>query len=37
LPYAILHATQMGRPLYARLGWTSTTEMAKAVDAPPAA
>jgi GNAT superfamily N-acetyltransferase len=37
LPYAILHATEMGRPLYAGRGWAPTTEMAKAVDAPPAA
>jgi ribosomal protein S18 acetylase RimI-like enzyme len=37
LPYAILHATEKGRPLYAGLGWAPTTEMAKAVDAPPAA
>jgi GNAT superfamily N-acetyltransferase len=37
LPYAILHATELGRPLYAGLGWTPTTEMAKAMGALPAA
>lgn len=31
LHYAVLHATDMGRPLYERLGWSQTTEMAKAV------
>jgi GNAT superfamily N-acetyltransferase len=29
--YAILHATAMGRPLYDRLGWAATSEMAKAL------
>jgi len=33
--YAILHATEMGRPLYVALGWHATTEMAK--DLSPAA
>ncbi|HEY2000303.1 GNAT family N-acetyltransferase [Paraburkholderia sp.] len=33
LTYAILHATEMGRPLYKGLGWEQTTEMAKAVEA----
>ncbi|MGF6723308.1 ribosomal protein S18 acetylase RimI-like enzyme [Paraburkholderia sp. GAS41] len=37
LPYAILHATEIGRPLYAALGWAPTTEMAKAIGAAPAA
>lgn len=27
LDYMILHATQMGRPLYERLGWKQTSEM----------
>lgn len=27
--YAILHATEAGRPLYERTGWERTTEMAK--------
>lgn len=27
--FAILHATEMGRDLYAGLGWNGTTEMAK--------
>ncbi|GGG95879.1 GNAT family N-acetyltransferase [Silvibacterium dinghuense] len=27
--YAVLHATEKGRPLYADLGWGTTTEMAK--------
>ncbi|SDC51186.1 GNAT family N-acetyltransferase [Paraburkholderia lycopersici] len=31
--YAILHATGQGRPLYEDLGWSGTTEMAKAVPA----
>ncbi|RAR66042.1 ribosomal protein S18 acetylase RimI-like enzyme [Paraburkholderia unamae] len=35
--YAILHATEQGRPLYQGLGWSGTTEMAKALDAPPPA
>ena len=30
--YAILHATEKGRPLYQGLGWNGTTEMAKALD-----
>lgn len=29
IPYAILHATNAGRPLYERSGWSQTTEMAK--------
>lgn len=29
LRYLILHATQMGRPLYEGLGWDATPEMAK--------
>lgn len=31
--YAVLHATDQGRSVYAGLGWTSTTEMAKPVRA----
>jgi GNAT superfamily N-acetyltransferase len=27
--YAVLHATNMGRPIYAQRGWTATTEMSK--------
>ena len=33
--YAILHATEQGRPLYERLGWAGTTEMAKTLPAAP--
>jgi ribosomal protein S18 acetylase RimI-like enzyme len=33
LAYAILHATETGRPLYEGLGWQNTTEMARAVPA----
>lgn len=29
LGFAILHATEMGRPLYAGMGWGQTSEMAK--------
>ena len=29
--YAILNATKMGRPLYEKLGWAATNEMAKAL------
>jgi GNAT superfamily N-acetyltransferase len=29
LSYAILHATDAGRPLYERMGWAQTSEMAK--------
>jgi GNAT superfamily N-acetyltransferase len=29
--FAILHATEMARPLYAELGWNGTTEMSKAL------
>lgn len=36
LQFAILHATQMGRPLYEGLGWNATTEMAKTLPAAPA-
>jgi GNAT superfamily N-acetyltransferase len=32
--YAVLHATEKGKPLYQRLGWDRTTEMAKALNAP---
>ena len=28
LAFMILHATEMGRPLYERLGWSATREMA---------
>jgi GNAT superfamily N-acetyltransferase len=27
--YAVLHSTRMGRPLYEKLGWSATNEMAK--------
>jgi ribosomal protein S18 acetylase RimI-like enzyme len=27
--YGVLHATRMGKPLYERMGWTGTSEMAK--------
>jgi len=30
--YAVLHATEKGKPLYQGLGWNGTTEMAKALD-----
>ncbi|HTV85021.1 MAG TPA: GNAT family N-acetyltransferase [Dyella sp.] len=30
--YAVLHATDKGKPLYQRLGWTGTSEMAKTLD-----
>jgi GNAT superfamily N-acetyltransferase len=29
--FLILHATRMGRPLYERLGWSATSEMAKSL------
>ncbi|MFT4183539.1 MAG: GNAT family N-acetyltransferase [Rhizobium sp.] len=29
IAYAILHATEAGRPLYERVGWSRTSEMAK--------
>lgn len=29
--FAILHATAMGKPLYAGLGWNATSEMSKAL------
>lgn len=32
--YAVLHATQKGRPLYQGLGWNGTTEMAKTLAVP---
>jgi hypothetical protein len=25
----VLHATRMGKPLYERMGWAATSEMAK--------
>lgn len=31
--YAVLHATEKGRPLYQGMGWSGTTEMAKALEA----
>ena len=30
--FAVLHATEKGRPLYQGLGWNGTTEMAKTLD-----
>ncbi|RDI99039.1 N-acetyltransferase [Dyella solisilvae] len=33
--FAILHATEKGKPLYRGLGWHGTTEMAKTLDVPP--
>ena len=30
--FAILHATQMGRPLYEKIGWAQTSEMSKRSD-----
>jgi hypothetical protein len=27
--YGVLHATRMGKPLYERIGWAGTSEMAK--------
>jgi ribosomal protein S18 acetylase RimI-like enzyme len=35
--YAVLHATDQGRPLYADLEWSGTTEMAKALTSSPLA
>lgn len=32
--YAVLHATEKGRPLYQGMGWNGTTEMAKALGVP---
>lgn len=29
--FAILHATQVGKPVYEGLGWTATSEMAKSI------
>ena len=31
--FAILHSTELGRTLYAGLGWNTTTEMSKAITA----
>ncbi|BDU22166.1 hypothetical protein DYGSA30_36230 [Dyella sp. GSA-30] len=31
--YAVLHATEKGKPLYQGLGWNGTTEMAKTLNA----
>lgn len=33
IDYVILHATTMGRKIYERFGWKSTSEMAKELDA----
>jgi ribosomal protein S18 acetylase RimI-like enzyme len=33
--FVVLHATDMGRPLYEQIGWKSTTEMAKALPRSP--
>jgi hypothetical protein len=29
--FAILHATELGRPVYENLGWVPTAEMAKII------
>ena len=29
--FAVLHATQAGKPVYEALGWAATTEMAKTI------
>lgn len=31
LSFAVLHATQVGRPVYEALGWAATAEMAKTI------
>ncbi|GLZ86758.1 N-acetyltransferase [Metapseudomonas resinovorans] len=31
LHFAVLHATEAGRPVYEELGWAATSEMAKAI------
>jgi ribosomal protein S18 acetylase RimI-like enzyme len=31
IAYAVLHATEMGRPLYEEAGWVATSEMARAL------
>jgi len=31
--YGVLHATRMGKPLYERMGWSATSEMAKILNA----
>ncbi|CAG9177299.1 GNAT family N-acetyltransferase [Cupriavidus pinatubonensis] len=31
IAFAVLHATEMGQPLYARMGWSPTTEMSKPI------
>ena len=33
LGFAVLHATEAGRPLYQGLGWAATSEMAKVLEA----
>ena len=35
LSYAVLHATEAGRPLYEARGWEATAEMAKRLDRGP--
>ncbi|QXH33720.1 GNAT family N-acetyltransferase [Pseudomonas muyukensis] len=35
LGFAVLHATDVGRPVYAALGWAATAEMAKALHPAP--
>ncbi|WDG57120.1 GNAT family N-acetyltransferase [Pseudomonas chlororaphis] len=32
LSFAVLHATEVGKPVYAGLGWAATAEMAKALN-----
>jgi hypothetical protein len=32
LSFAVLHATEVGKPVYAGLGWAATAEMAKGLN-----
>ncbi len=32
LSFAVLHATEVGKPVYAGLGWAATAEMAKVLN-----
>ncbi|MDR6231555.1 ribosomal protein S18 acetylase RimI-like enzyme [Pseudomonas sp. SORGH_AS199] len=31
ITYAVLHATQVGKPVYEQIGWVGTSEMAKSI------